>query len=811
MFKKTGKANLRKRRDTEEEESSSNDVTKQNLNAFNSLTNIDPGEGSVKSKKGKSKKGKKAATVSVLSFGDEETEEEESFQIKKSSRSKRIAKQIKKRALEEKEAETNGPAIQIQESSSIVQQAVEDVHIFRSKKTEEEPPPAPAQPSLQSHFSTMSPGAIPTPSMIHAARKQREMLRKFGSEYIPIDDTQKYKENSKSRLVREDDFDGSSDEEIIEMKGIEKAKSKPLVPNQSEDEENGDEEEEAQDEEVDRWEEEMIKKGINTQQQPTMPATNHPHHQHSAVHPNYQAQNADYSNQAYVNLYYGQQNNVNTMPQTAAKSDASFSLIKKRLEEHLSTSRKAHQDHQAEMDRLIYDTSECKHISNHLSDTVTLSRDYQFYQEMKQYLRDLVSCLQETVPDITNLDETVHELWQSQAKDLIERRCQDVRDECTQCSTSSKPGDKAQSDADFVNRVRERQARRTRRKAHRQITRTLNTHHDGQSTDDEATSIGQAKFTTEMEKVHSSLNDVFEDVIEDFCDVECILKRFAGWRAQHEDSYLDAYIALCIPKLVTPYVKFKLILWNPLLSDDESFESFDWFKSLSMYGVQKAVEDDKYADDAKLVSTIVEKVVTSKITRLVQNVWDPLSTQQTTRLIAVIQQLTQDYAFMSAKNRHCQSLVQGICKRIQKCLENDVFIPLLPPSNKQDIGNEFLERQTWSCIKLFKNILLFDGTLSYSILCELAFDALLNRYIMLALQTSPLNFGCLQKCQEITKCIPRHWYEKHDSIKQHLAGLSRLLIHLGKATSQTGEVMFRKEVKVMLFKIGFRDSLAELK
>ena len=57
---------------------------------------------------------------------------------------------------------------------------------------------------------------------------------------------------------------------------------------------------------------------------------------------------------------------------------------------------------------------------------------------------------------------------------------------------------------------------------------------------------------------------MFEDVMDDFHDLDQIKSRFEDWRNKHSESYNEAYIGLCLPKLFTPFVKLGLITWNPL-------------------------------------------------------------------------------------------------------------------------------------------------------------------------------------------------------------------------------------------------------
>lgn len=57
---------------------------------------------------------------------------------------------------------------------------------------------------------------------------------------------------------------------------------------------------------------------------------------------------------------------------------------------------------------------------------------------------------------------------------------------------------------------------------------------------------------------------VFEDVVEDFHSLDYIKSHFEVWRKEYANTYRDAYIGLCLPKLFNPLVRLQLITWNPL-------------------------------------------------------------------------------------------------------------------------------------------------------------------------------------------------------------------------------------------------------
>ena len=57
---------------------------------------------------------------------------------------------------------------------------------------------------------------------------------------------------------------------------------------------------------------------------------------------------------------------------------------------------------------------------------------------------------------------------------------------------------------------------------------------------------------------------MFEDVRADCCDIRKILLKFQERKEKFPDSYCDAYIAFCLPKLLNPSVRAQLVNWSPL-------------------------------------------------------------------------------------------------------------------------------------------------------------------------------------------------------------------------------------------------------
>lgn len=53
--------------------------------------------------------------------------------------------------------------------------------------------------------------------------------------------------------------------------------------------------------------------------------------------------------------------------------------------------------------------------------------------------------------------------------------------------------------------------------------------------------------------------------MEEYCTVRGILSKFELWRETDIDAYTEAYVSLCIPKIISPIIRLQLIGWNPIM------------------------------------------------------------------------------------------------------------------------------------------------------------------------------------------------------------------------------------------------------
>ena len=398
----------------------------------------------VKSKKQKDKIGKPKG---LLSFEDD-LEDGEEFQIKKSKESKMLSKMVeeeRKRKKKKKKASDNlidDRVSQLQEeavntpsgsplgstngsaSQSPTPIYTEEIRTLDENEIEQ-------FESLQ--FSNvkvgLSSGVIPDAATIYALKKKREMARQLGTgtDYVPVDDTVKYEGRfvpGKSRLVREDDGDGSDDERM-EFKGLENSgKSFPALERRKEVaqalEEAHDESDQDKDEELHEWEREQIRKGVAipaAQSEPSygpqiptsfgqeIPFLEAPQVLTGSVDADsFASTSSSLPLPPMPPIVFGFPGIQSSVSQGQVPFMQTFSetvtveMVTQRLQERLSSVEQVHRAHKLEHDKVKMDLESSEsNVTTLERNSLDVSDRFTFYQDIFGYVKDLIECLNEKV------------------------------------------------------------------------------------------------------------------------------------------------------------------------------------------------------------------------------------------------------------------------------------------------------------------------------------------------------------------------------------------------------------------------------
>jgi len=774
-----------------------------------------------KKKKEKKKVEEKKATT-LLSFEDEEEdEEEEEFKVKKSSASRRL---MKAKTKAEKEARffaeppppppyspprslsTNGanggtkhstedndiaivvkdnlPKKSVQEWTLSGKEA-EALHLEEEDFSDQEDggqgglsdDEDPLQKIIQS-------GGIPDAMAIHLARKKREAAREATGgkdDFIPIGTDGAPRESGRrARLVREED---EVPDELTERIGFTMKESK------KEDEYHAKVRMEVVDSDSEpEWEKMQINKAMSGQQMVNaskeamwgsgmgmmMPSAPLP--------PSISGQEM-----GRVEIQRGEERGL------ARPVKYDLPGIKERMRKRLEEMKEVGRRHEQDADRACDDMVESQGEIDKTEDEVPrLAAKHRFYQELRGYVTDYTECYDEKVGTINYLETRLSKIALEKRTRLRERRRQDVKDQAEQLAAmtataaylgvsgtlGAEPGLEEAKKA----RQAEREGRRTRRRQAREGRGELK-HLEGLSSDDELSPKEQAHATSAKKEVMEQAKRVMEDVVDDFSTLGRVAARLGEWRTSDVDSYQSAYVSLVLHRIFSPIVRHHQLFWSPFTSTVAISEQ-PWFAQLAPYclGPKETLDEFSEDPDRLLLSSIAEKVVMAKLAGIVRSGYDPVSTNQTNRLVGCIQRTLLDFPSITPRSKFLKELLQCVVDSIKDSLDNDIYIPMYSKQQTESplsAHSLFFQRQFWSAFKLFKNIMAWQGTLADSLLVELALDRLLNRYLLLSLRANRDPLDSVDKARQILQVLPAWWLKPGSSELAKLGMLSKWVLQVG--------------------------------
>ncbi|KFV87124.1 GC-rich sequence DNA-binding factor 2, partial [Struthio camelus australis] len=506
-------------------------------------------------------------------------------------------------------------------------------------------------------------------------------------------------------------------------------------------------------------------------------------------------------------------------PPAKPKFDLSVSLppvnleiVKKRLTERITSLQDVHRAHQREYEKYMEDIESSKMSVQELEKSSDVSMNYKFYRAMKTYVENLINCLNEKVTYINELELAIHVLLQQRAKTLLKRRQDELRNESAYIqhlsSSNDKPTNGGLEEDEKTQLLKMCEHRRTCRRQARGCLREVD-HHEGMSSDDELPPTEMTEFQKNKDNILEDSRKIFEDVHADFCDIRKILLKFQEWKEKFPDSYCDAYISLCLPKLLNPLIRVHLINWNPLEQNFTELEEMPWFRAIEEFDDAKNMSGLKEDDDPDktVLPRVIEKTILPKITGFIKNVWDPLSTSQTKNLVQLCKSIFEKQ--IPSKNEHSRAkedLISEVVLRMKKSIEEDVFIPLYPKSAVEDKlspCSKFQERRFWSAVKLLSNILLWDGIVQEDTVCDLGLSKLLNRYLLLNLLNTPPGLDNLEKCNKVVACLPERWFQhlRSGTTLPQLVNFSQHLLQCAHTLHKNNHRDETKDVILLLVKV----------
>lgn len=788
-----------------------------------------------KAKKNKSKDQDKTEKKSSLLSFDDEHEEEDSvdFKVKKSSASRKLIKQREKgkkvgdidfpekdeRSVDDNENQENiinGKVSRNDLGSKDIKVIDDDVEIVVKDNVIKKPADSWTLSGVEAEALHMEEedfenedkeesdedsdplqkiiekGGIPDAAAIHAARKKREALRaKGGDDYIPIKKGETGKKKG-GRLTREEDEEEDFSEERISFTRKELSKDEEYHKKLRKEEESEDSDPE--------WEKMQISKAITGQQM-----------------------TSNIENQLNLDPMMPKappppifQHNIISKEVGGLSRPAKYDLpgIRERMRKRLEEMKEVSKRHAGDADRAVDDLVESQMEVDRLESEIPRhSEKYKYYQDLRGFMTDLTDCYDEKVGMVSYLEGRLCKLYSERRGKLVERRRQDVRDQAdilaALSATNLALGLDPVQDAVRDFRVAEREGRRMRRRKAREEKGIQRTHKDGLSSDEEMPSKDEASLGKVKSDVKGQASQLMSDVVAQFSDMDRVGERLSAWREEDNESYQQAYVSICLPRIFAPLIRVEQLFWDPFKKKEGTVSEQGWYSSLATFSVSSSETFSMFEEDPdrNLVSACCEKVVLPKLVSLVRAKYDPLSSSQTERLVECVTKLTQDFPTITTRSKHLKELLDVVVESMGESLDNDVYLPMYTKHQMESPNSphsQFFHRQFWSGLKLFRNLLAWAGIIADTILSGLALDRLLNRYLIMGLRADPNPLSGIEKAAHLVSALPSWWLVAGTPQLAKLTMLTKWVVGLGNTRGLAREGVL--ECARLLGILGDRDT-----
>ncbi|XP_076012324.1 intron Large complex component GCFC2 [Genypterus blacodes] len=605
--------------------------------------------------------------------------------------------------------------------------------------------------SLSSNSSTAQPVFIPKAKEIAAARRRRRAAR-GQKEFISLRADGRSSAGSTPDRRSRDDEDSPVDEDdepddherriefAPRLKSIRERIAEKLGS-------DGSMSDSSEREEQDLWEETQIGKGVKRR-------------------PGEQSPSGSESSVGSSRRDRLRQKKRSAMPETLPA--VTVSMVKRRIAGKLDSLKEVHRARQAELRRMEGDVDGAQTALENL-EAASSAKQLKFYRAMNLYVHNLVECMREKVVEINALELDLHSLLSDQMEALLEQRRQTVKERAAAMQQLSYSTDEQTGCS--VNGT----------EVHGQGDAEVRSEEDVGDipVDTQPSAEEEEQLQKKTADIVLRSQAVFSDVQDEFREVKNILSHFEEWRGCHSDSYHNAYISLCLPKLLNPIIRLQLLAWNPLKDASEDFETFPWFTALETFCHGHGYEELEHTDRQTL-SNVIEKTVLPKMTAYVDLIWDPMSLHQSAGLSDLCHRLRDDYSiFQGEQSKPVKAFVEAVVSRLRSCVDEDVFIPLYPKRFLEDKSSpqfRFRDQQFWTAIKLLGNMGKWDLLLPESVLKELMLDKLLNRYLMITLLNQTLTNNSVHTCKKIADSLPDSWFREQNVCLPQLQSFSKHLV-----------------------------------
>eukprot|EP00761_Pharyngomonas_kirbyi_P002163 gb/GECH01002167.1/.p1 GENE.gb/GECH01002167.1/~~gb/GECH01002167.1/.p1 ORF type:complete len:868 (+),score=256.14 gb/GECH01002167.1/:1-2604(+) len=464
----------------------------------------------------------------------------------------------------------------------------------------------------------------------------------------------------------------------------------------------------------------------------------------------------------------------------AIEAIETFDMVQRRLKNRLEQVSEEHK-HTAQL--LEHTETQCitteEHVQRLDEEANNAIKQNKFFESLSEYVEVLLACLEAESPKIEELEDKLKQWRIDHGKEVLENWKESMDDEFEASEQGlgiSIPGaqhpevtdDEYGRDPTSIRRktIQQRRSQRIERRRDRELEmqeeqgEESSIHPEGWSSDEDVDQSGSDQRYQDY--IAKQAKKIFDDASEEYSNISNIRNYFDEWLEYYPHAFQRSYCIMSLPMIFAPFVRQELLEWNPL-SDDrgDSFMEMNWFKQLADFGSDSDVafiaEDGE--ELPKLIPELISKVVVPTAITVVQYLYCPLSYEQSSRLIDMVQDMLE---YIEPESDEMKQLFYEIVERMQ-LYSSEIRIPHYQIS-MTDMENhtqpyEFMNRQFWKGIKLMKNIFLWEKILSPVTLQEIAISKLLRGKLipLIASIQKTSNDDARFRAERIRDILPSSW------------------------------------------------------
>ncbi|KAJ3170405.1 hypothetical protein HDU87_008799 [Geranomyces variabilis] len=287
--------------------------------------------------------------------------------------------------------------------------------------------------------------------------------------------------------------------------------------------------------------------------------------------------------------------------------------------------------------------------------------------------------------------------------------------------------------------------------------------------DDSIPLMTEADMADTTARAHSRLAHMFHDAGAEFRSLRMIRQRFDTWGAKFPKDYADAFGSLSIPGIFELFVRHEMAAWEPANSPIR-FDASEWHAVLAADGTEESLE---------VLKRVVKKVVAPSLARRAA-VYDPFSLAQTRNMTAAVTQCL-DYldsgsdafkALAAAYQARLSTTTTALVERygFYTTRPRRAFAAVLPPSvpppqagpNGADEGEQNEQEKArdhwfWTIFALLDAAGRWAPRLGRELSARIIGDDLLNRALVPVVRMGGARGGEVVKFEKIVQALPASW------------------------------------------------------